>query len=168
MRWLLIFPLLTIPTLATAQAVQPGRWDVTSTIVELAAPGVPGFLQRMARGHSSTEHKLLSAGQEVEALLAPDPKARCVVDSQRIANGRYAQVLSCPQKQGEPVHITRTGTYDASGLSGQATVAGVTSKGELRIVLNQHAVRVGALAAARDQRGAASIRSHEQASGFED
>ncbi len=75
-------------------------------------------------------------------LLQPDPKARCVVDSQRIANGRYAQALSCPQKQGEPLRITRSGTYDSSGFSGQATVTGVTSRGDLRIILNQRAGRV--------------------------
>lgn len=143
MRSLLLLPLLSVPTLAAAQAVQPGRWNVTSTIVELAVPGVPGFLQRMARGHSSAEHKTLSAGQGVDALLAPDPKARCTVDNQRIADGRYAQALTCPQKGGAPVHIARSGTYDASGFVGRAIVAGTTSKGSVRIILDQHTARAG-------------------------
>lgn len=128
---------------AAAQAVQPGAWEVTSTVRELSVPGVPGFLQRMARGRSKAEHKRLATGQGVEALLAPDPKARCRVDSQTVADGRYAQALTCPQKKGEPVRIARAGTYDASGFAGRATVAGTTPKGALSIVLDQRAARVG-------------------------
>lgn len=123
--------------------VEPGRWDVRSTIVELAVPGLPRFLQRMARGHSSSERKVLSSGQGMEALLAPDPSAKCTVDSQQVADGHYAQALTCPQKSGGPVHIARSGTYNASGFVGQARVAGTTSKGALRIVLDQHTTRVG-------------------------
>jgi hypothetical protein len=143
MRLLILAPLLTIPVAAEAQTVASGRWDIMSTVVELVAPGVPGFLQRMARGHSSVEHKRLSPGEGVEALLAPDPKAHCTVDSQRIADSRYAQALICPQKRNEPLRVVRVGTYDASGFVGRATVAGTTPKGALRIVLNQHTARVG-------------------------
>lgn len=143
MRWLILGPLFMIPVFAEARAVEPGRWDVTSTVVELDLPGVPGFLQRMARGHASSEHKLLSSDQGVEALLAPDPKAKCTVESQRIVDGRYAQALTCPQKQGTPMHVVRSGTYDASGFVGRATVAGTTPRGAIRIVLDQHAAHVG-------------------------
>ena len=128
---------------ATAQAVAPGAWDVTSTVRELSVPGVPGFLQRLARGKAKTEHKRLIADQGVEALLAPDAKARCRIESQSVANGRYAQALTCPQKTGEPMHVSRAGTYDAAGLSGRAIVTGTTAKGPLTIILDQRAVRVG-------------------------
>lgn len=128
---------------ANVQTVAPGRWDVTSTVVELSIPGVPGFLVRMMRGKSKAEHKRLTTGQGIDALLAPDPKARCRVDSQHVADGRYAQALSCPQKNGEPLHIVRAGTYDRTGFVGDATVAGVTPKGAMRIVLKQRAARIG-------------------------
>lgn len=141
-RWIAL-AVVVLPGAALAQAVQPGAWDVTSTLSELSVPGVPSFLQRMARGHSSAEHKRLLAGQGVEALLAPDPKARCRVDSQNVAGGRYAQALTCPQKRGGTVSISRTGTYDASGFVGTATVTGATAKGALRIALAQRAARVG-------------------------
>lgn len=127
---------------AAAQAVPAGAWDVTSTIVDLSVPGVPGFLQRMARGKRKAEHKQLVAGQGIEALLAPDPKARCHVVSQSVAGGRYTQSLSCPQKQGEPLSIDRAGTYSADGFTGRASVTGTTPKGALRIILDQRAVRV--------------------------
>lgn len=138
--------LVVIPSIATAatvQAVPAGRWDVTSTVVEMSVPGVPGFLVRMMRGKSKAERKRLSAGQGVEALFVPDAKAKCRVDSQRVAEGRYAQTLSCPQKQGEPLQIIRTGTYDGTGFVGQAMVTGTTPKGAMKIVLNQRAARVG-------------------------
>jgi hypothetical protein len=143
MRTLIAAALVLLPAAAGAQALQPGAWDVTSKVVDLTVPGVPGFLVRMARGKSKAEHKRLSAGQGVDALLAPDPKARCRVDSQRVADGRYAQALTCPQKKGEPMRIVRAGTYDATGFVGRATVAGTTPKGALSIVLDQRAARVG-------------------------
>ena len=91
-----------LPTAATAQAVQPGAWDVTSTIVELSVPGVPGFIQRMVRGRSKAEHKRLAAGESVAALLAPDPKAHCRVESQTIDGGRYAPNRRLPTEEGRP------------------------------------------------------------------
>lgn len=129
--------------MANVPALAAGRWDVTSTVVELSVPGVPIFLVRMMRGKSKAERKRLSAEQGIEALLVPDPKATCRVDSQRVADGRYAQTLTCPQKRGEPMHIARAGTYDGSGFVGIATVTGVTPKGPMKIVLNQRAARIG-------------------------
>lgn len=134
---------IATPATADAQAVAAGRWDVTSTVTELDVPGVPGFLVRMMRGKSKAEHKRLVAGQGIEALIVPDPKAQCRVENQRIADGRYAQSLSCPQKRGEPMKIARSGTYSATGFVGIATVAGTTPKGAMRIVLAQRAARVG-------------------------
>ena len=128
---------------AAGQAVEPGAWAVRSTVVDLTLPGVPGFLQRMARGKLKAERKRLATGQGVEALLAPEPKAGCRIDSQRVADGRYAQALTCPQKRGEPLHINRAGTYDSAGFVGRATVTGTTPKGAIGIVLDQRASRVG-------------------------
>lgn len=128
---------------AVDQAVPSGEWAVTSTVVDLKVPGLPGFLQRMARGRSKSERKRLAAGQGIEALLAPDPKAACHVDSQVVAGGRYAQALTCPQKKDGPLRVSRAGTYDATGFVGRASVAGATAKGPVNIVLDQRAVRVG-------------------------
>lgn len=136
-------PLPVAAQAAAAQAVAAGAWDVTSTVVEMTVPGVPGFIQRMIRGKSKAEHKRLAAGQGVAALLAPDPKARCQILTQQVADGRYQQALSCPQKAGEPLRIARTGTYDAAGFAGRATVSGATAKGPIHIVLDQHARRTG-------------------------
>lgn len=112
-------------------------------MVDASIPGAPGFLVRMMRGKSKAEQKRLVAGQGMEALLAPDPRARCRIDSQHVEDGKYAQQLSCPQKKGDPMTITRMGTYDANGFVGRATVSGATPKGPLRIVLDQRARRVG-------------------------
>jgi len=137
--------IILLPAAASAadQGLAPGKWDVTSTTVEMSVPGLPGFIARMIQGKSRAEHKRLPAGQSVEALLAPDPTAKCHVDVQHAADGRYDQMLTCPQKRGEPVHVTRTGTYDATGFVGRATVTGTTTKGPMRIVLDQRAARVG-------------------------
>lgn len=129
--------------IAADQGVTPGSWDVTSTVVDFSVPGVPGFIVRMLRGRSTAEHKRLNMGQGAEALIVPDPKAHCHVERQRIENGQYAQALTCPRKQGEPVHIARAGTYDTTGFVGRATVSGTTPKGPMSIVLSQRAARVG-------------------------
>lgn len=131
------------PAVAAAQAVQPGAWDVTSKVVDLTVPGIPAFMARMAKGKSKAEHRRLAAGEGIEALLAPDPKAHCRVDSQRVADGRYTQALSCPRKNGESMRIARAGTYTAAGFIGRATLSGATSKGAMSVTLDQHAVRVG-------------------------
>ena len=148
MLTMLRFPaaaLILLPTAALAadQALPPGRWGIKSTTVEMSVPGLPGFVARMMRGKSKTELKRLSVGQGVNALIAPDPKAGCHIDSQQIAEGRYNQTLSCPQKRGEPIRVTRAGSYDGSGFTGQAMVVGTTPKGPMRISLNQRATRLG-------------------------
>ncbi|WP_267396606.1 MULTISPECIES: DUF3617 family protein [unclassified Sphingomonas] len=139
--------LSTLVLLASAStaspAMAPGRWDVTSTVAEVSLPGVPGFIVRMIRGKSKAEHKRLTAGQGVEALIAPDPKAQCHVDSQRIEDGRYSQALTCPQKKGAPLRILRAGTFDASGFAGRASITGTSPKGPMSMVLTQRAVRIG-------------------------
>jgi hypothetical protein len=136
---------VVLPSAGTAsdQAFAPGSWDVTSITVDMSVPGLPGFIARMMRGKSKTEHKRLSAGQGVEALIAPDPQAQCRVELQHVLDGKYYQALTCPQKNGEPVHVSRAGSYDRTGFVGQATITGATPKGSMRIVLNQRAVRVG-------------------------
>lgn len=144
MHRLLLAIVLLIPAAAIGQAIPPGRWDITSTVVDLAVPGVPGFLLRMARGKSKTERKCLAPGQDVAALLAPDPKAACHVDSIRVADGRYLQVLSCPQKRGGPMRITRSGSYDANGFTGRVEMTGQTPKGAMNVTLDQHAARAAA------------------------
>lgn len=148
MLTMLRFPaaaLVLLPTAALAadQVLPPGRWGVKSTTVEMSVPGLPGFVARMMRGKSKTELKRLTVGQGVAALLAPDPKAGCRIDSQQVAEGRYSQMLSCPQKQGEPIRVTRAGSYDRSGFTGQAMVTGTTPKGPMRISLDQRATRLG-------------------------
>ncbi|TXC71616.1 DUF3617 family protein [Sphingomonas ginsenosidivorax] len=140
-----LIPLLLLASTpaAAGPAVPPGRWDVTTTVVDAVLPGVPGFFVRMMRGKSRAEHKRLSAGQGVEALIAPDPKAKCRIDSQSIADGRYAQTLSCPQKKGEPLRISRVGSYDGQGIVGTAAVTGTSTKGPMRMTLSQRARRIG-------------------------
>lgn len=142
----LLLALATLSDTAAAQVMQPGDWDVTSKVVDITVPGVPGFLVRMMKGKSKAERKRLSSGQGIETLLAPDPKAQCRIDSQHVVGGRYTQTLSCPQKKGDWMRINRTGTYDATGFTGRATVNGTTPKGILNIVLDQRASYVGRVA----------------------
>ena len=135
--------LLILPSVTSAQVLPAGAWEVRSTVVTLDVPGLPGFLQRMAKGHTSTERKCVPSNQSVAALLAPDPKAKCRVDRTQIGGGRYDQTLTCPQRDGKPMTVTRSGTYDANGFTGRAVVAGLTKKGPMMISMDQHAVRVG-------------------------
>lgn len=140
----LILPVLALPALVSAQSIAPGRWTVKSTAVDLDIPGAPKFLLRMAKGRSKSEEKCVTperARTGVAALLAPDPKAQCHVDAIEIGAGRYRQVLSCPQKKGAPMKITRVGTYDATGFAGGVQMQGVTPKGPMRITLDQRATR---------------------------
>lgn len=145
MRWLLLPALLLPSAVASAQAVQPGRWDVVSTAVDLVIPGAPGFVLRMMKGRSKTERKCISpaaAQGGIAALLVPDPKAKCRVDAVQIGGGRYSQTLSCPQKQGAPLLVSRAGSYDAAGFTGRLKMSGQTPKGALAITIDQSARHV--------------------------
>ena len=137
------FMLLCAAANAADRTVAPGKWDVRPTTVDMSVPGMPTFVARMMRGKSKVEHKRLAAGQGVEALLAPDSKANCRIDAQQVADGKYRQTLTCPQKRGQPVQVTRAGSYNQNGFAGEATVAGSTDKGPMRITLTQRATRVG-------------------------
>lgn len=133
--------LLILPAAGSAQSAPPVRWAVTSTVVDLTMPGTPGFLLKMAKGKSKAEHKCIPAGQTVTALLAPDPKSQCRVDSEHIADGRYTQALTCSQRSGEPMKANRVGTYDANGFAGRLEMTGQSPKGAVRVVLDQRAAR---------------------------
>lgn len=131
---------VVFPAVLAAQAIPPGDWTGRITVRELEAPGVPGFLLRMARGKSRTEKRCVApalAASGIAALLAPDPKARCTVVGQHVADGRYDQVMTCPQKQGAPLRVVRAGTYSASGLVGTVTMDGTSPKGAFRFAGDQ-------------------------------
>lgn len=139
--------LVLLPTALSAQSVSPGNWDLKSTAVELVIPGTPGFMLKMMKGRSKTEHKCLlpdHARAGPGALFTPDPKAKCTVERSQIAGGHIDQVMMCPQKKGPPVRATRTGTYSATGVTARLTMAGETPKGPMRVIIDQTASRTEA------------------------
>ena len=132
--------LALVPAALSAQAIAPGEWTGRITVRELTAPGVPGFLLRMARGKSKSEKRCVPpplAATGIAALLAPDPKAKCTVASQHVADGRYDQLMMCPQKQGAPLKVARVGTYSAAGLTGKVVMDGTSAKGAFHFAGDQ-------------------------------
>lgn len=147
MRIPILFLSLAIPANLSAQAIQPGEWTGKVTVRELVVPGAPGFLLSMAKGKSRTEKKCVPpalAAQGAVALLSPDPKAKCTVEQQRLNGGRYEQILSCPQKKAGPMKVTRQGSYDANGLTGNVVMTGPTAKGTMRFAGDQSVRRTKA------------------------
>ena len=141
----LVPALVLLTGAADVQPIAPGNWAVTSTATAIDVPGVPAFMLRMMKGRSKTEYKCVAPDQAamgVTALLAPDPKANCRVESLQAANGRYTQAIACPQKNGPSLKIERVGTYDATGFTGRLQMAGTTPKGAMSMTLDQHATRV--------------------------
>ena len=140
-----LLPLLA-PAAVHAQAIAPGRWDVTSRAVDLVIPGTPGFLLSMARGKSRTERKCLTPDQAatgIAALLVPKAQAKCTVQRAVVAGGRIDHAMLCPQKGGAPLGVTRTGSYTPAGFTLRMTMAGTGPKGPMRIVADQTAVHAG-------------------------
>lgn len=139
---------LICPGTAVAQAIQPGNWDVKATAIELVVPGTPGFLLRMMKGKSKIEHKCVTPDQAIagiSALLVPDPKSLCRVESSVVADGRIAQAMMCPQKGGGTLRAIRSGSYTETGFTARLTMAGQTPKGATRIVVDQAAVRTASV-----------------------
>jgi hypothetical protein len=133
LRWF-AFVLLISPVSVFAQSIQPGKSEVTSTAVDLVVPGAPAFLLRMMKGKSKSERKCVdqsAANAGVTALLVPDPKAQCRVESLQIASGRYTQALTCQQKWGAGHPDQARKHYNASGFAGRLDMTGETPKGPM-------------------------------------
>ena len=64
------------------------------------------------------------------------------MDGLQLGAGRYSQTLTCPQKKGAPIQISRSGSYDAAGFTGRLTMAGQTPKGAMAITVDQSARHV--------------------------
>jgi hypothetical protein len=139
--------LLFLPCPLAAQAVTPGNWDVKSTAVDLTIPGTPGFMLRMMKGRSKTEHKCLLPEQArlgAAGLFVPDPKAKCSVERSQVSAGHIDQVMMCPQKKGEPMRVVRSGTYGSAVFTARMTMTGQTPKGPMRVVIDQAGTRTAA------------------------
>ncbi len=147
MRSILLATLLLIPAPLGAQAVAPGGWTAKTTVRELDVPGLPKFLVRRARGKSRSEAKCIAPAQAstgIAQLLTPAPKAKCTVERQQVANGRFEQVMLCPQKKGSPMRVERAGAYSAAGIVGTVTMSGQTPKGPMKALADQTITRTGA------------------------
>lgn len=134
--------MLLVPGIAAAQAIQPGNWDVRSTAVDLVVPGTPAFMLKMAKGKSKTERRCVTpenAAEGIAVVLAPDAKSNCRQNSSQASGGRFEQVLSCTQKSGAPLRVIRTGSYDTAGFTARLIMTGQTSRGAMRVVMDQTA-----------------------------
>ena len=144
MRYLLAAAALPI-LLAAATPVPAGRYDVTFRVSDVGADGVPSFLLRMAKGRTRTERKCVPSGEGGPAvLIAPDAKAKCRVDRQTIANGRFEQQFTCPQKDGRTTTAVRNGAFTPTGYTASLVITGTTPKGKLRLTGEQTARYAGA------------------------
>lgn len=140
----LALALLASPGLAEAPSIQPGNWDVTSTAVDLMLPGTPGLLLRMMRGKSKVDHKCIAPDQArtgLAAIVAPDPKAKCRVESLTVTGNRFDQVMACPNKDGGTLRIARSGSFTVDGFTARMTMTGQSPKGAMRVVVDQVAKR---------------------------
>ncbi len=143
---ILLAPVLLCPAATSAQSLPAGNWAIKSTAVDLEIPGAPGFMLRMMRGNSKTEHKCIAPDQArtgVATLFVPRPDAKCTVERAQFDGGRIDHVMLCPQKKGPPMRVVRAGSYGASGFTARMTMTGQTDKGAMRIVADQVATRAG-------------------------
>lgn len=142
--FLLAFPALGSPGAVANPPIHAGNWDVKSTAVDLVVPGTPGFVLRMMRGKSKVDHKCIAPEQAkagLAAVLSPDAKAKCQVESLTVSGDRFEQAVNCPSKDNGTLHIVRSGTFTADSYTARMTMTGQSAKGATRVVIDQLAKR---------------------------
>ena len=90
MRKYLGLIILVTPAAASAQSIAPGRWDIVSTAVDLVIPGAPGFLLKMMKGRSKTEHKCVTP-VSAETGTATAPHTTATAEQRQQLNSLLAQ-----------------------------------------------------------------------------
>jgi len=121
MRIFLIALAIAVPAVASAQTMQPGQWETTSSITSIKG-NVPPNMMAMMKGRQTVTRHCVTAAQ-----IAQGPrdmmKARsdCKFDKFVMSGGHYASQMQCKDMRMvvngyyTPVSMAATGTMTMTG-----------------------------------------------------
>lgn len=143
MRILLAAALLAMPGVVAAQAVQPGQWDIATTIDSIDMPGAPPQVAAMMRGRTTHIKHCISAE---DAAKGPQELMKsnksCRFTRYSMAGGKLDSEMTCTQGGGTMTAVS-TGSFTPTSF---ATTGTVTMSGAqaMRMTASTAGKRIGA------------------------
>ena len=106
----------TVPALAAPPSVQPGRWESTTRIVDMVAPGLPPQALQMMKGRPITVSYCVTpedAAQGPQKMLEQSQKNNgdCKMLKHEISGNRMNAEMQCSSKDMGNSRITMQGEF---------------------------------------------------------
>ena len=104
---------------SAAVAMQPGEWEMTTTVTRMTVPGMPAGMNAPLPGPQTARNCLTpeEAAQASENFLSETTGAGegCTSESGSMSGGRIQATIQCNRPEGQ-VRMTMTGQYTATTL----------------------------------------------------
>ena len=124
---------LWAPTLAllaacggSAVSLQPGQWEMTTTMTNFEVPGAPAAMaeqMRAAMAQPRTQNECITpeqAANPTRGMMTPDGKSEgCTFTDQTFAGGVIRMAGSCPAPGGGSIRTNLNGSYTATTMEAQ-------------------------------------------------
>jgi hypothetical protein len=119
MRRIILFVALAVsPTFAAAQAVQPGQWEIVTTVQSVEMPGAPPQVAAMMKGRPIRISQCISPA---DAAKGPQEMMKsskqCRFTRYSMAGGRLSSEMVCDQDGGGAITATSTGTFTPTAFT---------------------------------------------------
>lgn len=112
----------------SAVTLQPGQWEMTTTMTNIEVPGAPEAVAAQMRAamasQARTQNECITpeeAANPVGAMMNPGGNTQgCTFSEQTFAGGVMRMAASCPAPQGGgSMRTSLNGTYTATTMEGQ-------------------------------------------------
>jgi len=143
MRVLTIVAAIALPSVASAQMLQPGMWETTSTVTSVKGGNFPPNVAAMMKGRPTVIRHCVTpaeaaAGPREMMKSAPD----CRFSRFSMVGGRYSSQMSCT-RQGMAMTVAASGSYTPVSMASTATMV-MTGRMAMTMTSRTTGRRVGA------------------------
>ena len=138
MRMFLIALAVAVPAAAPAQLMQPGQWEITSTITSIKGNLPPSVMASM-KGRPNVIRQCITPAQAAQGprdIMKARPD--CKFDKFTMSGGKYASQMQC-----KDMRVSATGNYTPVSMAATATMV-MTGQMALTMTSNTKGRRIGA------------------------
>jgi hypothetical protein len=127
MRRIILFATFAaIPALASAEAIQPGQWDIVTTVQSVEMPGAPPQIAAMMKGKPVRVSQCITpadAAKGPQEMMKSNKQCRFTRYS--MAGGKLSSEMVCDQRGGT-MTATSTGSFTPTGFTatGRTVITG--------------------------------------------
>jgi hypothetical protein len=121
MRIFLIALAVVVPSAASAQMMQPGQWEITSTITSIKGGNMPPNVAAMMKGRPTVIRHCVTPAEAAQGPREMMKANRsCKFDRFLMAGGRYASQMTC-NNGGTKISANATGSYTPVSMAATGT-----------------------------------------------